>query len=340
MRLPLKRSFKCSPGLLIGEYSAGTQIPLGTSSPGAPASRGPDLSRRAETSMIQRTESVCTLSQEISYAIACLDGGSCYTQCPGSDLGLDYRLGANWDIMAQPVADKEKAAQKHARGSILVVEDEADLADMLCFNLEREGYECRTTSSGDLALEMIRKEQPDLLLLDRMLPGIPGDEVVAQLKRDPATASIPVILVTAKTEETDELVGFALGADDYIAKPFSMKLLLARIGAVLRRSEAADSDADVLALGPVRLVPSRYEVTVNDENVPLTTTEFKLLKTLMNARGRVLSRSQLLDAVLGSEVIVTDRTIDVHVTALRKKLGEAGRWIQTVRGVGYTFRQP
>jgi two-component system phosphate regulon response regulator PhoB len=239
--------------------------------------------------------------------------------------------------MAQPVADKEKAAQKHARGSILVVEDEADLADMLCFNLEREGYECRTTSSGDLALEMIRKEQPDLLLLDRMLPGIPGDEVVAQLKRDPATASIPV---TAKTEETDELVGFALGADDYIAKPFSMKLLLARIGAVLRRSEAADSDADVLALGPVRLVPSRYEVTVNDENVPLTTTEFKLLKTLMNARGRVLSRSQLLDAVLGSEVIVTDRTIDVHVTALRKKLGEAGRWIQTVRGVGYTFRQP
>jgi DNA-binding response OmpR family regulator len=242
--------------------------------------------------------------------------------------------------MAQPVIDKGKAANKHSRGSILVVEDEADLADMLCFNLEREGYKCWSASSGDLALEMIRKEQPDLILLDRMLPGVPGDEVVAQLKRDPATSSIPVILVTAKTEETDELIGFALGADDYVSKPFSMKLLLARIGAVLRRSEAVDTDADALALGPVRLVPSRYEVTVDDEKVPLTTTEFKLLKTLMSARGRVLSRSQLLDAVLGSEVVVTDRTIDVHVTALRRKLAKAGRWIQTVRGVGYTFRQP
>jgi two-component system phosphate regulon response regulator PhoB len=242
--------------------------------------------------------------------------------------------------MMQPANERRRAAKKHSRGAILVVEDEADLADMLRFNLEREGYKCRTARSGDLALEMIRKERPDLILLDRMLPGVPGDEIVAQLKRDPTTASIPVILVTAKTEETDELVGFALGADDYVAKPFSMKLLLARIGAVLRRSEAVDSDAEVLVLGPIRLVPSRYEVTVNDEKVPLTTTEFKLLKTLMGARGRVLSRSQLLDAVLGSGVVVTDRTIDVHITALRKKLSQAGRWLQTVRGVGYTFRQP
>lgn len=224
--------------------------------------------------------------------------------------------------------------------SVLVVEDEIDLAEMLRYNLEREGYAVRCVGDGRNALSEIRRQPPDLLILDRMLPGISGDEVIQQIKREPRFSTIPVLMVTAKAEESDQLVGFAIGADDYVPKPYSIKLVLARVAALFRRSESTDAPSETYTAGPLLLDVSRHEVTVDGVSVPLTATEFKLLRSLMAADGRVLSRGQLIDNVLGTGVAVTDRTIDVHVTSLRKKLGDAANWIQTVRGVGYTFRAP
>lgn len=224
--------------------------------------------------------------------------------------------------------------------SILIVEDETDLAELLRYNIAGEGYQARCVHNGTAAIQEIRRNPPDLILLDRMLPGTSGDEVIAQLRRESRTSGIPVIMLTAKAEEADELVGFAMGADDYISKPFSIKLLLARVAALLRRAESVEAAPELISIGPVRLDISRHELVVDDAPVQVTATEFRLLKTLMAADGRVLSRSQLIDTVMGTGVAVTDRTIDVHVTALRKKLGSASGYVQTVRGVGYTFRQP
>jgi len=224
--------------------------------------------------------------------------------------------------------------------NILVVEDETDLAELIDYNLTREGYACRCVGDGAAALEEARRRPPDLIILDRMLPRFSGDELIARWRNDAATAAVPIIMLTARAEESDELVGFALGADDYITKPFSMKLLLARVAAVLRRGRTGATDADSITVGPVTLDRSRHEVRVHDIPVSLTSTEFKLLKTLMASNGRVLTRDHLIDAVLGHGVAVVDRTIDVHVAALRKKLGEASSWVHTVRGAGYTFREP
>lgn len=224
--------------------------------------------------------------------------------------------------------------------SVLIVEDETDLRDLLCFNLRREGYLCRCATDGTTALAEARRSLPDLIILDRMLPGMAGDDVIADLRRESRTAHVPVIMLTAKAEETDELVGFALGADDYVPKPFSMKLLLARIAAVFRRAEMPETSGDILSIGPIVVDQGRHEVTANGSPVSLTTTEFRVLRTLMAAGGRVLDREQLINQVLGPMVAVTDRTIDVHIAAVRKKLGAAASWVQTVRGVGYTFRQP
>ncbi|MBN1511183.1 MAG: response regulator [Phycisphaerae bacterium] len=224
--------------------------------------------------------------------------------------------------------------------TILIVEDEADLAELLRINLEREGYACRVAGAGDQALAEARRQAPSLVLLDRMLPGLSGDEVASLMRRDPATANIPIIMLTAKVEESDELVGFALGADDYVTKPFSMKVLLARVRSIFRRTLLMETDLDTLRIGPFQLTPSRHELTVDGQPVQLTATEFRLLKALMVARGRVRNRDQLIDTAFGVGVAITDRTVDVHVTALRKKLGACAGWIQTVRGVGYTFREP
>ena len=224
---------------------------------------------------------------------------------------------------------------------ILIVEDEADLLELIHFNLAKEGYECRTAGDGEAALREIESDPPDAIILDRMLPRLSGDEVIGRLKRQEATASIPIVMLTAKAEESDELVGFALGADDYITKPFSIKLLIARVGAILRRRDAEAQDpGEQRSIGPVCINVARHEVRIDDRRVQLTTMEFRLLQTLVNAKGRVLSREQLIDAVLGPTVAVTDRTIDVHIAALRKKAAAAAPWIQTVRGVGYTFRAP
>lgn len=224
--------------------------------------------------------------------------------------------------------------------SILVIEDETDLAEVVRYNVEREGYECRTAPDGLAALAELRRRRPDLVVLDRLLPGKSGDEVAAEIRRDPANSDLPIIMLTAKAEESDQLVGFALGADDYVTKPFSVKVLLARIGALLRRTEPVAEPSNKLVAGPISLDVDRHEVVVSGRTVSLTSMEFGILKALLGASGRVLDREQLIDAVLGPTVAITDRTIDVHIAAMRRKLGNAAGWIQTIRGVGYTVRPP
>lgn len=238
-------------------------------------------------------------------------------------------------------AEERALAMKPAK-SVLVVEDETDLRELIGFNLEREGYQCYRAADGNAALAAISRHAPDLVVLDRMLPNPTGDEVLAQIRRDRRTATIPVLMLTAKAEESDELVGFALGADDYVTKPFSMKALIARIGALLRRSHdwSLGADRGLLTSGPVALDSERQSVSVDEVFIALTATEFRLLKALMIADGRLRSREQLIDTVLGPNVAVVDRTIDVHIAALRKKLGSAAKWVQTVRGAGYIWRIP
>jgi len=224
---------------------------------------------------------------------------------------------------------------------ILVVDDEKDLLDLITYNLQRNGFDVVTSQNGNEALEVAVRENPDLILLDLMLPGLAGTEVARRLKSDPRTAQIPLVMLTAKGEETDVVVGLTLGADDYITKPFSMKILLARLSVVLRRSDPpiVPSDSVMLRAGPLSIDSSRHEASVNGETMKLTLTEFKLLSALVQARGRVLSRDQLMDKAMGTDVFVTDRAIDVHVTAIRKKLGDASYLIQTVRGVGYKLQE-
>jgi DNA-binding response OmpR family regulator len=231
-----------------------------------------------------------------------------------------------------------------ARKKVLVVDDEKDIVDLVAYNLGRNGFEPLTASSGDLALEIAARETPDLIILDLMLPGLDGTEVARRLKSDAKTASIPLIMLTAKGEETDVVVGLTLGADDYVTKPFSMKVLLARVGTVLRRAEAgvaagAGTEGGVLRAGPLTIDTFKHEVLVDKEPIKLTLTEFKLLSALLMARGRVLTRDQLMDKAMGTDVFVTDRAIDVHITAIRKKLGTASWLVHTVRGVGYRMRE-
>lgn len=224
------------------------------------------------------------------------------------------------------------------RRNILVVEDEADLADVICYHLEREGFACRRAEDGERAVAEAQRHPPDLIVLDRMLPKLSGDEVAMRLKRDARCANVPIVMLTAKAEEADELVGFALGADDYVRKPFSIKVLLARINAVLRREQNAGSDREVVTGGSIVLDQGRHEVLVDGRRVELTAMEFRILAVLMNAQGRVLTREQLIDATIGRGAAVTNRAMDVHIAALRKKMAEAADCIQTVRGVGYAFR--
>ena len=225
-----------------------------------------------------------------------------------------------------------------ATANILIIEDEADLANVIRYHLEQAGYRCRLALDGQTGLAETARKPPDLLILDRMLPGLSGDEVATRVRQDPRTAGVPIIMLTAKAEDEDELVGFALGADDYIRKPFTFKLLLARIAAMLRRRAAADRPGDVLSSGPVVVDRGRHEVAVDGAPVELTATEFRMFEALIRARGRVLSRAQLLDAAVGEGAAATDRAVDVHIASVRRKLGDRHDLIHTVRGVGYAFR--
>jgi len=218
---------------------------------------------------------------------------------------------------------------------ILIVEDEADLADIIAFNLQRAGHTPLQASDGAAGLRLAQHERPDLVILDLMLPGIDGLEIARRLRAEPTTASIPIVMLTAKADERDQLTGLAVGADDYVTKPFSIPVLLARVEAVLRRAEGDGSGVAVAARGPVRIDLDTHEVRVGSDPVRLTTTEFKLLAALVRADGRVLTRPELISRAIGPGIRVTDRAIDVHLAAVRKKLGEHGSLIKTVRGVGY-----
>jgi len=222
---------------------------------------------------------------------------------------------------------------------ILVVDDEPDLLELVRFNLSQAGFAVDTAASGREALEKVRRSPPDLLVLDLMLPDVSGNDIARQIRSDAAIADLPILMLTAKSEEVDRVVGFELGADDYVTKPFSPRELILRVKAVLRRRAAAPSATPGLEHGALRLDPDRHRCFVKGEEVDLTAKEFKLLTTLMSRPGRVLSRERLLDEVWGAEITVTSRTIDTHLKRLREKLGVAGDLIETVRGVGYRFAE-
>ena len=234
-------------------------------------------------------------------------------------------------MTTDPYVEPDMARRK----KILVVDDERDLAELVAMNLQRNGYEVITAHDGATGLDLARKQKPDLVVLDVMMPGLSGRDVTLALKQDPDTANMPILMLTAKTEETDSIVGLSLGADDYVTKPFSMKVLIARIAAVLRRKASAEPAHSMLAAGPIAVDQSKHEVTVQGKPINLTPTEFKLLTAILSAKGRVLSRDQLMDRAMGADVFVTDRAIDVHITAVRKKLGDFAWMVHTVRGVGY-----
>lgn len=222
---------------------------------------------------------------------------------------------------------------------ILVVDDEQDLVKLVRFNLEKDGYKVISAFNGEDALFLARKERPDLIVLDLMLPGIDGLEVCKKLKADQELTNIAIIMLTAKGEESDITVGLKLGADDYVTKPFSPKELVARVQAVLRRAKISSTTKDYIEIEGLKIDVNKHEVTMKNETIPLTLTEFKLLHQLASKPGRVFTRDQLLDAVSGPETFVIDRTVDVHIAALRKKLKTYANRIVTIRGVGYKFRE-
>ncbi|MGB1660677.1 MAG: response regulator [Planctomycetota bacterium] len=228
-----------------------------------------------------------------------------------------------------------------AKSKIIVVEDEADILDVIEYNLTREGYKVLGFRDGEQGLEAIRGEDPQLVLLDLMLPGMDGIEICKKVKEDPVTRDVPVIMITAKTEESDVVLGLGVGADDYVSKPFSPKELVARVKAVLRRAPLKETviKSDRITRDGFVIDNTRHEVTLDGEPVTMTATEFKMLHFLASHPGRVFSREQLLSKVVGSDTVVIDRNVDVHIRSIRKKLGENHRsLIDTVRGVGYRFK--
>jgi len=225
---------------------------------------------------------------------------------------------------------------------ILIVDDEKDIVDLVAYNLEKEGYETLKALDGEKALQLIRTKNPDLVILDLMLPGIQGLEVCKRIRKVPETAAIPIIMLTAKGEEIDKVLGLEVGADDYITKPFSVKELMARVKALLRRADVrkAPDKADAFEFKGLRIDLKSYEVTVNGRNVNLSPKEFRLLRFLFQNPGRVYSREQILDRVWGDDAFVEPRTVDVHVRRLRAQIEKdlnSPNYIVTVRGAGYKF---
>jgi two-component system, OmpR family, alkaline phosphatase synthesis response regulator PhoP len=223
------------------------------------------------------------------------------------------------------------------KGTVLVIDDEEDLVELVRYNLEKDGFAVKSAGDGETGLALAVAEQPDLIVLDLMLPGIDGLEVCRTLRAAPRTARIPVIMLTARGAESDRVVGLELGADDYVTKPFSPRELTARVKAHLRRVSLSSEPDDLIQRGELRIDMARRQVTCGGQAVGLTATEFKLLRFLASQPGRVFSRSELIDGVLGRDIAVLDRTIDVHVVSLRKKLRDCGGLIETVRGFGYRF---
>jgi two-component system phosphate regulon response regulator PhoB len=227
-----------------------------------------------------------------------------------------------------------------AHETILVIEDEEDILELIRYNLDREGYQVVCAESGEKGLEIARRQRPDLLLLDLMLPGLDGLEVCKRLKTDGAVANLPIVMVTARGEEADVVTGLELGAEDYVTKPFNPRVLIARIRAVLRRRREIPVDDDaVIRTHGIEIHPGRHVVSVDGAAIDLTATEFKILHFLAKRPGWVFTRYQIVDGIRGPNYPVTERSIDVQIVALRRKLGERGAAIETVRGVGYRFSE-
>jgi len=227
-----------------------------------------------------------------------------------------------------------------AKENILVVEDEDDIRELLRYNLAKEGYKVTGSASGEEALKAVRVAMPDLVLLDLMLPGLDGLEVCRSLKQDPQTRNLPIVMLTAKGEEADIVAGLELGADDYVTKPFSVRVLLARLRAVLRRRSAAPlPETAPITIHELEIHPGRHEVLVQGRPVDLTATEFRLLNLLARRPGWVFTRSQIVNEIHGDDYSVTERAVDVQMVSLRKKLGPYGKYLETVRGIGYRFKE-
>jgi two-component system phosphate regulon response regulator PhoB len=235
---------------------------------------------------------------------------------------------------------KNRAAQERTKSRVLVVDDEEDLLELVRYNLSKEGYAVDCVGSGEEALAAARRQPPDLLVLDLMLPAVDGLEVCRRLKSDSKTRDIPIIMLTAKSEESDMIAGLDRGADDYVAKPFSPRVLTARVKALLRREEARrrDEQETTIDVHELSIHPGRHEVTLAGQPVDLTYTEFALLQFLAKRPGWAYTRTQIVDAVKGEDYPVTERSVDVQVAGLRRKLGDFGAYVETVRGVGYRLR--
>jgi DNA-binding response OmpR family regulator len=227
-----------------------------------------------------------------------------------------------------------------AKERILVVDDEEDILELVNYNLTKENFQVICATTGEDALDKLKKESFDLILLDLMLPGRDGLDTCRIIKRSPETSHIPIMMITAKSEDTDVVLGLELGADDYVTKPFSPRVLLARIKAILRRNQSEHPhDRSVIKAHDMVINPSRHEVKVRQAVVNLTATEFSILEFLAKRPGWVFTREQIIDSVKGTDYPVTDRSVDVQIVGLRKKLGDSGDLIETVRGVGYSFKE-
>ena len=222
---------------------------------------------------------------------------------------------------------------------VLVIDDEEDLIELVRYNLEKEGFIVLGAADGELGLSIASSKKPDVIVIDLMLPGIDGLEVCRYIRANSATAQIPIIMLTAKATESDKILGLELGADDYLTKPFSPRELMARIKALLRRSSGFNRQPAVLRRGDLSIDPTSHEVRCGEKAISLTATEYRLLQFLASHPGFVYSRSAMIDGALGRDITVLERTVDVHIMSLRKKLGKCGRWIETVRGFGYKFRE-
>lgn len=223
--------------------------------------------------------------------------------------------------------------------TILVIEDERALVEVLTYNLRKEGFEVLSAGDGQDGLRRAQTSLPDLIVLDLMLPVIEGLEVCRQLRSGPRTRDIPILMLTARSEEIDEILGFQMGADDYVTKPFKIKALIQRVKALLRRKHNPEPAGDVVASGPIEINRAQHRATLDGEELKLTPTEFRLLWSLVRQPGRAFSRQELMEAGMGDNSLVLERTIDVHVKSLRQKLGTQAEAIETVRGVGYRYRE-
>ena len=226
-----------------------------------------------------------------------------------------------------------------ARSKVLIIEDDRSVAEVLAYNLKQAGYEVLLARDGPDGLQQAQLKGPDLVILDLMLPLVDGLEVCRRLRSDPSTQDVLILMLTARAEEADQVIGFSMGADDYVTKPFSVKVLLERIKALKRRLATAADENDRVSSQGITIDRQRHRVTVGDKPLGLTLSEFRLLEVLLRQPGRAFSRTELIDAALGDDAMVLERTIDVHIRSLRQKLGEAADLIETVRGIGYRFRE-